>query len=80
MAAKLRANGAIVVNPAEKADEGKPGMTWEEYMRQDIRLLLDCTAILMLTGWENSRGARLEHRVATELGMLVLHEGRVAGL
>lgn len=76
MAAKLQANGAIVVNPAEQPEHA----SWEAYMRHDLRLLLDCTAIFMLEGWQFSRGALLEHQVATALGMLVLYEGQVAGL
>lgn len=70
-AAELRALGYTVINPAEKQDEGKPGMTWEDYMRQDIRLMMDCDAIHMLPNWKQSRGARLELLIAMELGFTV---------
>jgi len=70
-AAELRAKGHTVINPAEKQDEVKPGMTWEDYMRQDIRLMMDCDAIHMLPGWRGSRGARLELHIAKELGFAV---------
>ena len=40
-------------------------------MRLGLRGLLDCDEIVMLPGWERSRGARLEHLVAVELGMTV---------
>lgn len=33
----------------------------------DLFWLRRCTHIAMLQGWERSRGARLEHRVATKL-------------
>lgn len=70
-AAELRALGHTVMNPAEKADEDKPGMEWEDFMRQDIKMLMDCDTIHMLPGWKRSRGARLEHLIAMELGFAV---------
>ena len=70
-AAELRAAGIDAVNPAEKQDEGKPDMSWADYMRQDLVLMMDCHAIHMLPGWKNSRGARLEHLIAVELGFTV---------
>lgn len=71
-AAELRADGYTVLNPAEKQEEGKPDMTWEDYMRIDIRMMMDCNAIYMLPGWTKSRGARLEQLIAVELGFLAM--------
>lgn len=68
-AAALRAAGYVVVNPAEFG-EGE-GKTWADYLRKDIRALMDCTDIALLDGWESSRGARLERHIALELGMRV---------
>lgn len=68
-AAELRAQGLNVINPAEH-DEA-PDKEWHEYLRKDIRLLMDCDTIHMLRGWASSRGARLEHHIARELGMTV---------
>ena len=45
---------------------------WEEFMKRDIKLLVDCDVILMLDNWKVSRGARLEYDIATRLGMEVL--------
>lgn len=45
------------------------GYTWQDYLRDALRLLLDCDAVALLPGWETSRGALLEVRVATDLGM-----------
>lgn len=68
-AERLRSLGISVVNPFEN---GMPvDSVWKEHMRADIRLLLDCDTIHMLPGWMRSRGALLEHHVATELGMVV---------
>jgi hypothetical protein len=68
-AAVLRAGGLHVVSPAEVVQ--KDPHCWRSCMRADLRLLLDCSAIVMLPGWESSRGARLELQVAHELGLCV---------
>jgi len=68
-AASLRASGYEVVNPAELDESDGVDLPWADYLRRDIRYLLDCTHIALLPGWENSRGARLEKHIADELGM-----------
>ena len=69
-ARRLRAEGWEVVNPAEiNPDHGKP---WAECMRSDIAELVTCEAISLLPGWEDSRGATLEHHIAQKLGLRVL--------
>lgn len=69
-AAELRARGAVVFNPAEL--NFGPLTEWTECMRACLRGLSHCDAIVMLPGWEASRGAKLEHHVATTLGLRVL--------
>lgn len=69
-AARLRALGHEVVNPAEINVDPEKG--WVECMRADIRELVTCEAIQMLPGWEHSRGARLEHHIATALGLEII--------
>lgn len=65
-ARRLRALGVEVVNPAELNPD--PGAEWVDCMRVDIKALCDCGSIAMLRGWQASRGARLEHQIATALG------------
>jgi hypothetical protein len=69
VAAELRAAGIDVRNPAEHDHGTNEG--WQFYMRHGIRLLLDCDAILLLPGWEDSQGARLEYDIACALGMRI---------
>lgn len=68
-AAKLRALGYDVFNPAEHGFDELP---WEQYLRRDLAALLDLDALAMLPGWTGSRGAQLEVHVAKSLGMPVL--------
>lgn len=68
---QLESLGWEVVNPL--ANGLTDAHTWEEHMRADLRLLLDCDRIAMLPGWRASRGACLEKRVAEELGMLIIY-------
>lgn len=66
-AARLRALGYTVINPAEvNPDHGKP---WADCMRSDIAALVTCDSVAMLDGWTASKGARLEHHIGLELGM-----------
>lgn len=75
-AAKLRARGLDVINPAENI--GDKDTPWADWMRADLRLLLTCSAIVMLPRWEESKGAKLEYHIARELGMQVHNIGDFA--
>lgn len=69
--AQLRAQGHTVVNPAEVNPD--PSAAWEVCMRRDIAELVTCDGIHLLPGWEASRGATLEHHIATQLKLHVMH-------
>lgn len=68
-AARLRALGYKVVNPAEINVDGDK--SWEECLRADIKALCDCDAVALLPGWENSKGAHLEVHIAHRLGLQI---------
>lgn len=48
--------------------------TYADYMKADIEMLLKCKSILMLRGWENSKGTKLEYQIADALKMDVIYE------
>ena len=64
-AEQLRALGYEVENPAENPEQD----SWEAYMRLALIQLLQCDIVAQLPGWQDSRGARMEHDVADELGI-----------
>ena len=59
--------GYDVVNPVSYTPI--PNGTWTDYMRRDIKLLMDCDYIYMLDDWTESTGAKTEFRLAVEIGI-----------
>ncbi len=80
-AARLRALGYDVINPAElNGGESElaqcKAMTpeqlqehWRRCMVADITQLVTCDGIALLPGWQHSKGASLEAHIAQELGL-----------
>lgn len=66
----LRSKGLEVANPAEIEPEGEK--TWASCMRADLKAMLDCCTVALLPGWEDSKGANIEARLALNLGMRVV--------
>lgn len=64
--------GYKTINPAEENAKLPKSTTWEGYMRASIRLLMKADAIYMIRGWQASKGARLERKIAKELGMEII--------
>lgn len=75
-AARLRTLGFEVVNPADLNPE--PNTGWHECMRNDLKALLDCDALALLDGWQQSTGAHLEMHVAHRVGMEIVIAKEVA--
>ena len=75
-AARLRAAGLQVVNPAEINPDTT--MSWHECMRADIKALCDCDTLALMPGWESSQGAHLELHIAHRLGLRVIQTRELA--
>jgi len=84
--ALLQAAGYVVNNPASiderhEATQRRSGTrcltcaggthSWSWYMRQAIKMMLDCDGVATLQGWRDSRGARIEVELAQTLEMPV---------
>lgn len=66
----LRGLGLSVLSPHEIGEE--PGKTWADYIRKDMPMLMAARTVVVLDGWQCSRGSLLEVHIAHALGVPVL--------
>jgi len=69
---EIRDAGLLPVNPFDLIDHeraARDGWQWSDYMRVDIAALCECDVVLMLKGWQLSRGANAEYEIAHRLGI-----------
>lgn len=79
---RLIRDGYNVLNPVEVGDKldrvhqalGVAAPTWGDYMRKCLLEIINVKAVYMLRDWQESRGARLEHYIASELGINIVYE------
>ena len=69
-AARLRALGYTIVNPAEINPD--PAMEWADALAADFQHLEHCDSIALLPGWELSRGANREYGYALGRGFAIV--------
>ena len=70
MAQQLSGMGYHVVKPDGVYDDTK---TWNDAVKNDIRKMLECDEVHLLSDWQDSRGAQLERDIALRLGMQVIY-------
>ena len=78
-AERLKEAGWDVVNPAENFG-GRTDLPRSSYMRADVAALIECDAIALLPGWQDSRGAKVEYLLAREMGLKVIDVATLAPL
>lgn len=76
-AAKLRALGYSVINPAENSPP--PCGSWLGYMRMSVAQVAQVDTVVLLPGWIHSKGARIEMDLAVKLGLQVRALAEVVG-
>ena len=76
---KLIAEGYEVLNPVRTGKwlerylaPEKP--TWVQYMKNALAAMMKADYIYMMSGWNQSKGARIEHKLARDLGMEIIYE------
>jgi len=67
----LTANGHSVLNPAKMdAEQGIEGLSYHDLLKRDMKAIVDhATAVALLPGWQNSRGATKEAFFAQQIGL-----------
>lgn len=73
LAGRLEAKGIKVFNPAEKGsvDTSRP---WTTMMKIAITEMMKTDKVVVLPGWQKSKGALIEVKLAKSLGMEVIEE------
>ena len=72
-AERLRSQGVQVISPHEIIPPGAGPWSWAQHMRVDLAALLTADVIVLLPGWDTSRGAQLEKTVADAIGLSVVY-------
>lgn len=70
-----KTGGFDVINPVKIGEEilkQDPSATWEDFMQEDLKALRTCTHIVLLEGWEESKGAKMEKAEAEKLGLEIM--------
>ena len=69
---KLQTQLYEVVNPMKIIHEHD--LSWESYMKEDLKAMLDCDAIYLLKNYKDSKGAMIEYKLALDLKLRIVHE------
>ena len=67
----LKVPGNAVINPMRLP----AGLSQESYMDICLAMVRACDAIYMLSGWDNSLGAKTEHALAKKLDKNIIYQG-----
>lgn len=62
------------VSPIDLCEPMGLDCAWRDYMKVNIRTLIECDGAYFLRDWHQSKGARGEHFIATLLDLLVLYQ------
>lgn len=75
--------GHQVINPhvlcedLVRAHKGTPEELWQKCMKRDIAWMVECDTVVLLDGWNNSRGANMERSIAQQLGIECILDSQV---
>lgn len=71
---KFRVLGLEPINPHKlHTEEEEKTFKWSDFMKADIKALIDCDLIAIMPGWEKSKGANIEVYVARNLEIPVIN-------
>ena len=70
-----KTGGFDVVNPVTIGEvilKNNPKAKWEDFIQEDLKALRTYTHIVLLEGWEESKGAKKEKAEAEKLGLEIM--------
>lgn len=67
---KIATNWRLVMNPFDNGLDEEA--SWEDHMRADIKMLMECDALYVVNDISNSKGAKIELNLARALGIKVM--------
>jgi hypothetical protein len=70
---RIAGTGILTVNPVRLCTINGKDAPWIMNMKTCLRELFWCSGIALLAGWEDSRGANIETRLACELHIPIVH-------
>jgi hypothetical protein len=68
----IEESGNLAMNPMR--NNVPVTATYEDHMRADLKILLDCDAIFLMKNWKESKGSILEYEVARKCGLQIISE------
>ncbi len=69
---KITGRGHEPVSPLN-LHEGKK-KTYSQYIGRDIEALIECDAVFLCSGWQESKGCSLEYQAARIYGKIIMNE------
>lgn len=71
---KFRVLGLEPINPHKlHTEEQIEKFTWHDFMKSDIKALVDCDIVAVINGWQKSKGANLEVHIARHLEIPIVN-------
>ena len=70
----VKRNGFQILSPAHYTEQDYKKHSYEWLIEQGLRMTLEAHAGIFLTGWQQSRGASLEHQTMCLTGRVLCYE------
>jgi len=71
---EIEAMGFEAINPIEVV--GDFNTPWNVAMKMCLKALIDCDGIVMLDDWHLSKGAKIEFKLAMDLGLTLMSNSK----
>lgn len=70
----IKQTGCRVLSPARYPDKATELMSYQDHMRRDIKMVCESNIMIVMNGWEVSKGVEVELAVAKSIGISIFYE------